>query len=231
VSTREPVESLGGLRASLSLLHRNPDFRRLYLASFISLGGDWFLLVALFDLVIELTGSALSIAVLIVSQEMPFFLMSPVGGAIVDRLDRRRVMIWCDVVRAGLCLGFLLVNDASTLWIGFVLLACLSSFSAVFDPASSAAFPNLVASEDLGPANALFGSLWGTMLALGAAAGGIVGALIAVPIAAAVEVVLGRLQDRETPVAQDPAAIETSDDEQDDLGRTMPDAKGGLAAR
>lgn len=178
MSTREPVESLGGLRASLSLLRRNPDFRRLYLASFISLGGDWFLLVALFDLVIELTGSALSIAVLIVSQEMPFFLMSPVGGAIVDRLDRRKVMIWCDVVRAGLCLGFLLVNDASTLWIGFVLLACLSSFSAVFDPASSAAFPNLVASEDLGPANALFGSLWGTMLALGAAAGGIVAATL-----------------------------------------------------
>lgn len=65
-------------------------------------------------------------------------------------------------------------------------------------------------------------------LLIGAAAGGIVGALIAVPIAAAVEVVLGRLQDRETPVAQDPAAIETSDDE--DLGRTLPDAKGGVAA-
>jgi MFS family permease len=178
VSTREPVESLGGLRASLSLLRRNPDFRRLYLASFISLGGDWFLLVALFDLVIELTGSALSVAVLIVAQEMPFFFMSPVGGAIVDRLDRKRVMIVCDVARATLCLGFLLVGDASSLWIGYVLLACISSFSAVFDPASSAAFPNLVASEDLGPANALFGSLWGTMLALGAAVGGIVAATL-----------------------------------------------------
>ena len=68
-------------------------------------------------------------------------------------------------------------------------------------------------------------------LLIGAAAGGIVGALIAVPIAAAVEVVLGRLQDRETPVAQDPAAIETSDEEQDELGRTMPDGKTGVAAR
>ncbi|HEU4354932.1 MAG TPA: MFS transporter, partial [Actinomycetota bacterium] len=112
------------------------------------------------------------------AQDIPFFLMSPVGGAIVDRLDRRRVMIVCDLVRAALCLGFLFVGDTSSLWIAYLLLACISSFSAVFDPASSAAFPNLVDPEDLGPANALFGSLWGTMLALGAALGGIVAATL-----------------------------------------------------
>ena len=69
-------------------------------------------------------------------------------------------------------------------------------------------------------------------LLIGAAAGGIVGALIAVPIAAALEVILGRLQDRASPVVQDPAAIESStDDEDDDAGRSLPDAKQGLAAR
>ena len=70
-------------------------------------------------------------------------------------------------------------------------------------------------------------------LLIGAAAGGIIGALIAVPIAAALEVILGRLQDRESPVVQDPAAIEASPDADDDdaAGRSLPDAKGGLAAR
>ena len=69
-------------------------------------------------------------------------------------------------------------------------------------------------------------------LLIGAAAGGIVGALIAVPIAAALEVILGRLQDRKSPVVQDPAAIESpTDDEDDDAGRSLPDAKQGLAAR
>ncbi len=178
MASREPVEALGGLRASLSLLRRNPDFRRLYLASFISLGGDWFLLVALFALALELTGSAVSVALLVASQEVPFFLMSPVGGVLVDRLNRRRLMVACDLLRAVLCLGFLLVRDASTLWIAYPLLASISSFSAVFDPATSAAFPNVVDAEDLGPANALFGSLWGTMLALGAALGGIVAAAL-----------------------------------------------------
>ena len=68
-------------------------------------------------------------------------------------------------------------------------------------------------------------------LLIGAAAGGFVGALLAVPIAAALEVILGRLQDRESPVAQDPAAIEASTDPGDDAGRSLPDAKGGFAAR
>jgi predicted PurR-regulated permease PerM len=61
---------------------------------------------------------------------------------------------------------------------------------------------------------------------IGAAVGGIVGALLAVPIAASVEIVLARLQARETPVAQDPAAIETPDeDAREELGTSLPDAR------
>jgi len=173
VSTREPIEEPGGLRAAASLLRRNGDFRKLYLASLISLGGDWFLLVALFDLALGLTGSSVSAAVVLVAQEIPFFVMSPIGGVLIDRLDRRTVMVTCDIARAVLVLGFLFVNDAGTMWLAYVLLAAVSSFAAVFDPASSAALPNLVDDRDLGPANALAGSLWGTMLAVGAALGGL----------------------------------------------------------
>ena len=53
-----------------------------------------------------------------------------------------------------------------------MLLAILAVFAAVFDPASSAAIPNVVDPEDLPVANAMGGSLWGTMLAVGAAVGG-----------------------------------------------------------
>ena len=67
-------------------------------------------------------------------------------------------------------------------------------------------------------------------LLIGGAAGGIVGALIAAPLAAALEVVLGRLQDRETPVAQDPAAVETDEDGAD-ADHRRPDAKTGVPAR
>lgn len=175
MTTREPAER-GSLRAALSLLRRNGDFRKLYVASLISLGGDWFLLVALFGLALDLTGSAVSVAVLIASQELSIFVTSPIGGILADRFDRRRLMVTCDLARAVLCLGFLFVQDGATMWVAYVLLATIASFSAAFEPTSSASFPNLVAPRDLGSANALFGSLWGTMLAVGAAIGGLVAA-------------------------------------------------------
>lgn len=178
MASREPVEHAGGFRAALSLLRRNGDFRKLYLASLISLGGDWFLLVALFGLALELTGSAVSVAALIAAQEIPFFLTSPIAGVLADRLNRKWLMVACDLARAVLCLGFLFVEDAETMWLAYLLLAVIASFAAVFDPASSAAMPNLVEPRDLGPANALSGSLWGTMLAVGAALGGIVAAAL-----------------------------------------------------
>jgi predicted PurR-regulated permease PerM len=62
-------------------------------------------------------------------------------------------------------------------------------------------------------------------LLVGAAVGGLVGAFLAVPLAASVEIVLSRLQARETPVAQDPAAIESPDEETTEGYQTsLPDA-------
>jgi predicted MFS family arabinose efflux permease len=164
-----------GFAASVSLLRRNRDFRALFVASVISLGGDWFLWVAINSLIYETTGKALYIGLAILAQEFAFFAASPVGGVLADRLDRRKLMIVCDLVRAATCLGFLLVG-AETLWLAYVLLPVLAGFAAPFDPAFSAATPNVVDPEDLPAANALNGSLWGTMLAVGAALGGVISA-------------------------------------------------------
>ena len=64
-------------------------------------------------------------------------------------------------------------------------------------------------------------------LLIGGAVGGFVGAFLAVPVAASVEIVLARLQARDVPVAQDPAGIETpDDDERQEQGRGLPDGAG-----
>jgi predicted MFS family arabinose efflux permease len=170
----EPRTAPSGARASLELLRRNADFRRLYVAQLISFGGDWFMTVALFGLVHMLTGSAIFVALTITVPQLAFFLLSPVGGALADRLDRRRLMIVADLARACLCLPLLLVGSRDQVWLVFVLQASISAFEACFEPASSAAIPNVVDPEDLAAANSLVGSAWGTMLAVGAAAGGVV---------------------------------------------------------
>ena len=168
----------GGFRASASLLRRNRDFRRVYVASLISLGGDWFLLVALFGLVLDLTASALAVSFLLAAQDLTYFVVSPIVGVLADRIDRRRLMVVADIARAVLCLGFLFARTEATVWIVYPLLAAMACFSAAFEPASAAALPNLVEAEDLATANALSGSLWGTMLAVGAAIGGVVTAIL-----------------------------------------------------
>jgi MFS family permease len=179
----------GGVRASVSLLRRNRDFRRAYLSSLISLGGDWFLLVALFGLVFDITGSAVAVAFLLAAQDLTYFFVSPVMGILADRLDRKHLMVTADIGRAVLCLGFLFTQTESTWWIVYPLLAAMACFSAAFEPASAAALPNLVDGEDLATANALGGSLWGTMLTVGAALGGVTTAVLGRDAAIAIDAV------------------------------------------
>jgi MFS family permease len=160
------------------LLRHNPDFTRLYVAQLISFAGDWFATVALLGLALELTGSTAVASLVLVLQTGPFFIVSPIAGILADRFDRRRLLIAADVARAVVALGFLLARDASTLWIALVCVALLSAGAAFFEPTSSASLPNLVDAEDLPAANALMGAAWGTMLAVGAALGGVVAGIL-----------------------------------------------------
>jgi MFS family permease len=182
------VEPDTGARAAFGLLRRNRDFRRLFLASVISLGGDWFLFVALGGLVLEATGKAAAVGIMICAQEVPIFFATPWAGWLADRFDRRRLMVVCDLARTVICFAFLVVST-DDLWLAYVLLACLSVFAAVFDPAQSAALPNVVDPPDLPTANALGGSLWGTMLAVGAAVGGVVATIFGRNVAFTVDAI------------------------------------------
>ena len=160
------------------LLRDNRDFRLLYLGTLISLGGDWFLTVALLDLVLQLTGSATLASLILLCQTLPIFLFTPHAGHVIDRLDRRKLMIAVDLLRAAACLLPLLARTPALLPFAYAGVILISIGSAYFEPASQAALPNLVRDEELGAANVLMGSTWGTMLAVGAGLGGAVTMLL-----------------------------------------------------
>ena len=157
----------------LRLLRRNRDFRLLYTGTLISLGGDWFLTVALLDLVLQLTGSAMLASLMLLCQTLPIFLFTPFAGHVVDRVDRRKLMIIVDLIRTGACLLPMLARTPALLPFAYLGVILISIGSAHFEPAAQAALPNVVAPEELGPANVLMSSTWGTMLAVGAGIGGI----------------------------------------------------------
>ena len=158
----------------LSLLRQNPAFARLYLAQLASFAGDWFATVALLGMALEMTGSSGLAALVLALQTGGFAAAAPLAGMVADRLDRRRLMVAVDLARIPVALAFLLATGPETLWIAFVAVLLLAVGAAFFEPTSSAALPNLVEPDELPVANVLIGSAWGTMLAIGAALGGLV---------------------------------------------------------
>ena len=166
------------LRSVVGLLQRNPDFARLYVALLVAFAADWFATVALVGLVLETTDSAAAAALILVLQTAPFLVATPLAGMLADRFDRRTLLVAANVARGIICIGLLLAVDAQTVWIAFAVVAALSFGAAFFEPTVSASLPNLVDHDDLPTANALLGAAWGTMVAVGAAIGGVVAATV-----------------------------------------------------
>jgi MFS family permease len=166
------------LSAYVRLLRANAPFRRLYLAQLASFAGDWFATVALLGLALELSGSAAVASLVLVLQTGAFAAASPLAGVLADRFDRRRMMLAADFLRVPVALAFLLARSPDTLWIALLAVGLLAVGAACFEPVSAAALPNLVEPHELPDANVLIGSAWATMLAVGAAVGGIVAATL-----------------------------------------------------
>lgn len=160
------------------LLRQNADFRRVYLATLVSLGGDWFAIIPLLDLLAAETGGGLWGGFVLAADTALLALLSPYAGAAVDRWDRRKVMVIADLASAAVVLALLAVRGPGSAWIGVAAIGAVAIAKAFYQPASTAALPNLVAPDDLPAANVLVGAAWGTMLAVGAALGGLVASVV-----------------------------------------------------
>jgi MFS family permease len=157
------------------LLRENRDFRLLWTAQIVSEIGDWFYTVALYSLLLELTGSASAIGLAVVLQLLPQVFAAPLAGVLNDRLPRRAVMIFADVCRAVIVLSMLLVRSADMVWLVWVLLFLETLMWALFEPGRSALIPRLARSdEERLVANALSSTTWAFNLAVGAGLGGLV---------------------------------------------------------
>jgi MFS family permease len=161
----------------LDLLKRNPNFRYLWWGNVISLLGDWFNLLASAALVTELTSSGVAISYLFLVRFIPQFLFSPIAGVVADRYDRRKVMIFADLLRAVVVLGFLLIHTTGQLWLFYLLTIVQFMLSTLFVPARAATLANIVDQKDLVAANALDSFTWSTMFAIGAFLGGVIATL------------------------------------------------------
>lgn len=164
------------------LLKGSANFRRLWVGQVISEIGDWLNNIAVLALAIQAAGAGhegRALALYAIARHLPLFLFGPVAGVVVDRAERRRVMITADVTRAILALGFLLAGRFSALPVVYVVGATLFAVSAFFNAAKRATIPTLVHDTDaLLAANSLSASTTAATIAVGSALGGIVATFI-----------------------------------------------------
>ena len=158
----------------IELVRGNRNFRNLWLGQVVSQLGDWFDTIALYTIILNLTGSGRNVGLLMVARFVPCFVFGPLSGVVADRFSRRTIMILSDLLRALVVLGFLLVRRADQLWIIYVITVLQLIFSTFFEPARTAALPSIVSDRELVPANAISSVTWSVMLTLGAAIGGVV---------------------------------------------------------
>ncbi|MFI5111069.1 MAG: MFS transporter, partial [Terriglobales bacterium] len=160
------------------LLGGNRNFRRLWSAQVVSEIGDWFYTLAIYNLLLQLTGRAGSVALALVLQVLPQTLIGPTAGVVNDRLRRKRVMIASDIGRTLIVLCMLLIRSKEMVWLVYPLLVAETLLAAFFEPARNAVIPNIVEREDVVVANTLASTTWSVNLMVGATVGGVVAALL-----------------------------------------------------
>ena len=161
-----------------ALRHRN--FQLFFGGQLISLIGTWMDQVAESWLVYRLTGSSLLLGTVAFAGQIPVFLLAPIGGAVADRFDRRRILVItqsCMMVLAGI-LSAVTLTGVVKVW-HVILLAALMGVANAFDiPARQAFLVDMVAREDLVNAIALNSSMFNGARVIGPAVAGIVVSLI-----------------------------------------------------
>ncbi|HEX3508939.1 MAG TPA: MFS transporter [Candidatus Dormibacteraeota bacterium] len=149
------VESPGGFRAVL----RNTTFRNIWFAQLAAQLADKFLLFSLIILAYEISGGSTPVAVTLLTYTVPAVLFAPPAGVIADRLDRKQIMLWCNLGRAAAVALIPLAALVPQLRGDFVhLLVITFIFSAVgqlFGPAEAAVIPTILPRSALITANSM----------------------------------------------------------------------------
>jgi MFS family permease len=149
------------------LLRTNRNYRYTWMGQVVSEVGDHFNNIAVFSLVMANSGSGAVITGVMLSRAMAFMLAGPLAGVLLDRMDRRRLMITSDVVRAIVGLAFILAIKPESTELLYILSAMLMFASPFFTSGRASILPAIATKEELHTANTLTQTTQWTTLTLG----------------------------------------------------------------
>ena len=133
---------------------RKRNFSLLWTGQFVETVGNALTSIAASMYVYRLTGSALSVGLMLMATAAPSLLVGLFAGVIVDRYDRRKIMIAADILRGVLILLVPVLVPLSVIWL-YILVLLISAVSRFFDPAYESILPEVATDEELAAANSL----------------------------------------------------------------------------
>jgi|GEM_PF-5268432 len=135
----------------------NKNFILIMVARFVSFLGDSVHSFTLTWYILNVIGQGKVLGWMLFFSTLPSIIVGPLAGVLSDRFDRRKIMILMDIIRGCLAvfLGYLVMMGQATLWVLLTITVFLSIGGSVYQPASSALFPNLVHQRQLIRANAI----------------------------------------------------------------------------
>src|SRR5580704_18161357 len=156
----------------LRLLKNNRNYRYTWSGQVVSEVGDHFNNIAVFSLALATTHSGMVVTGVILSRAVPAVLAGPLAGVVLDRLDRKRIMIASDLIRAVVALGFILAIARRDTWLLYLLSALLMLASPFFTSGRSAILPTIANKQELHTANSLTQTTQWMTLTVGTFLGG-----------------------------------------------------------
>ena len=156
-----------------TLLRQNRNYRYTWIGQVVSEIGDHFNNVAVFSLVLGATKSGLVVSGVMLSRAIPAMLAGPLAGVALDRLDRKRIMIASDLIRAVVAACFIFTVGRSDTWLLYVLSGLLMVASPFFTAGRSAILPVITTEEELHTANSLTQTTQWINLTIGTLLGGV----------------------------------------------------------
>lgn len=159
---------------AIDLFRQEKNYLRLFLAGIVNGIGDRFSQVALFALLLKLTGSGLAVGIALAIRVVPFLLFGPLGGFLADRFSRKNILIITDLSRIAFAVSFVFVNHMSDIWLVYLSTFVLAAGEAIYAPTRKSFIPLLVKKENIIKMNSLEQVMLGAVLVTGSFSGGLV---------------------------------------------------------
>ena len=156
----------------LDLLRGNRNYRYTWSGQVVSEVGDHYNNVAVFALALANTGSGLVVAGILISRAICAVLAGPIAGVLLDRMDRKRIMIVSDLVRAAIAILFVIGIPPGRTWLLYLLSGALMFASPFFSSGRSSILPTIATKDELHSANSLTQLTQWTTLTVGSFLGG-----------------------------------------------------------